>query len=396
MSFRVGRQGFMVFFALGLLLSVGAGLTDSIDQQSDCTVMVTPEQSIQKAIDEAKEGAVICLAAGTWEENIEINKELTLRGAGRGRTVIRGKSGDKSVVIEIMSDLEIRVGIESLTAKGGFTNGVWIGDKAKVTITNSQLSENWSGIGIGRSAEATIIDSQLSHNYYGIYIRSSAQVTIADSQLSDNEESGIVIGDSAQVTIAYSQISYNGLLGIWMLDSAQATIANSTLSGNIVGISMEAGAQQAIIINSQLLGNGISIGGSAQATIINSQLLNSKYDGISIFDSAQVEIRGSAIEGNGTRAACKDKDYSCDGIEITDKSQVKIINSTINNNADWGVVAQLQQCGYEGDYFTGKVVLEGTNIIDGNNRSGNQNGMGNPGNHPWNNPNVPDGQVCLP
>ncbi len=45
---------------------------------------------------------------------------------------------------------------------------------------------------------------------------------------------------------------------------------------------------------------------------------------------------------------------------------------------------------------TGKVTFQGTNVIEGNNKSGNQNGMGNPGNHPWNRPRVPDGQVCLP
>ena len=60
--------------------------------------------------------------------------------------------------------------------------------------------------------------------------------------------------------------------------------------------------------------------------------------------------------------------------------------------------AALQQCGHWGDYFTGTVSFEDMMLEDirGNNTSGNQNGMGNPGNHPWNRPDVPDGQVCLP
>lgn len=43
-----------------------------------------------------------------------------------------------------------------------------------------------------------------------------------------------------------------------------------------------------------------------------------------------------------------------------------------------------------------RVTFQGNNVIEGNNTSGNQDGMGNPGDHPWNRPEVPDGQVCLP
>ncbi len=50
--------------------------------------------------------------------------------------------------------------------------------------------------------------------------------------------------------------------------------------------------------------------------------------------------------------------------------------------------------GFPYDAFTGSVIFEGTNIIEGNNRWGNQKGMGNPGNHPFKG--LPDGQVCLP
>lgn len=41
-----------------------------------------------------------------------------------------------------------------------------------------------------------------------------------------------------------------------------------------------------------------------------------------------------------------------------------------------------------------KVVFDGKNVIEGNNKAGNQNGKGNPGNHPLKN--LADGQVCLP
>jgi hypothetical protein len=72
-----------------------------------------------------------------------------------------------------------------------------------------------------------------------------------------------------------------------------------------------------------------------------------------------------------------------------------LLDSRILHNADWGLAVWLRQCGYW-DIFTGQVVIKGHNVIKDNNKSGNQAGMGNPGDHPWNQPEVPDGQVCLP
>jgi hypothetical protein len=68
------------------------------------------------------------------------------------------------------------------------------------------------------------------------------------------------------------------------------------------------------------------------------------------------------------------------------QAQLKLTDSVIRENWDWGIAAALTQCGFPYDAFTGTVTFEGTNIIEGNNRWGNQKGMGNPGSHPWNNP----------
>jgi nitrous oxidase accessory protein len=68
-----------------VILGLAAGLfslgtSSGTQDQLPCTVTVQAGESIQAAIDAAEEGAVVCLAEGTWEENIEIGKGLTLRG----------------------------------------------------------------------------------------------------------------------------------------------------------------------------------------------------------------------------------------------------------------------------------------------------------------------------
>jgi nitrous oxidase accessory protein NosD len=68
---------------LGLGSSIGSLGTSALAQaQSDCTVTLQPGEPIQGAINGAEEGAVICLVEGTWEENLKIEKSLTLGRPG--------------------------------------------------------------------------------------------------------------------------------------------------------------------------------------------------------------------------------------------------------------------------------------------------------------------------
>ncbi len=568
MIIQAWRYGVAASLVLALALVSVTGGSESFVQGQDCTVTVQPGQSIQRAIDAAKEGAVICLVAGTWEENIEIGKGLTLRGAGREQTKIKGEE-ERKPVISIVSDSEITARIEGLTAaEAPIASGIEIAGKARVTVTNAQVSGNersgivmedstqatienniiqenkecgirsssdkpaqgqgnrlvgngadlcgnlsahlriplvpetsqtklsfpgpyptlqetidalapggtitiaagehrggltiwkplalkgvgreqvkiegtvsviseaqgaqiegvaitssvFTGLLLGGQVKVTLTNSQVSNNKYdGIWIGDSAQITIAHSLISNNVLHGIKVNDQAQLfIIANSQILKNALAGIWMEDSsratitsshisdhlgtgiwiddsAQATITNSQISGSGNGITTMNSAQVAVV-NSLLAsnGDGINIGGSTKATIADSQVLSNRRTGILMKDLAQAEIRGSIIEGNGTSEHCKGEKLLCSGISVWGESQAKIISSKIVNNADWGVEAYLKQCGYERDYFTGQVVFEGTNTIADNNASGNQTGMGNPGDHPWNRPDIPDGQVCLP
>lgn len=335
---------------LCLVLTVLSWVTGGSKQLSwaqFCTMTVSPGQSIQKAIDTipyGRLGDVICLEAGTWEENLVIDeKNLTLRGAGKGKTIVKGN-------ILIMSYTKIEVTIEELIVAD-----IRVGGRAQMTLINSQVS---AGISLRDLSRATISNSHFS----SIYIEGSAQATIISSQILGNEGHGIVIGGSAQATITNSQVWGHRWIGLYptgagivIKDSAQAAITNSKILKN--GYS------------------GIVIEGSAQATITNSQVSENGTDGISIGDSAQAVIKDSTIEGNGANSNCSmGLQWVCNGIQVSGKSQARIIDSIIRNNTDWGVAATLEKCGYLFDNFTGKVIFEGNNRIYGN----------------------PRGEVCLP
>jgi len=168
------------------------------------------------------------------------------------------------------------------------------------------------------------------------------------------------------------------------------------------------GKAKVTILNSLVFDNewgGLAARGSSHARLVRTLISGNGLYGIRLQDSASVEIQSSIIENNGVNEGCRYRDsykrYHCNGLLLSDNSRLMLADSSILRNADWGLAAILQSCKYADlqvnvGRFTGQVSFQGVNKIEGNNTSGYLNGMGNPGNHPWNRPDIPDGQVCLP
>ena len=155
-----------------LVLAAGALAEEALA----CTVTVQPGQSIQAAIAGAQEGAVICLGEGSWQENLKIEKALTLRGQGAQKTVIDGiQEGYPVVWVVGVQPIEVKLeGLKVTGAEGECADwpicafGALIQGTAQAEITNSTISENWIGIELGGTAQAKITDSTISKNSRGI------------------------------------------------------------------------------------------------------------------------------------------------------------------------------------------------------------------------------------
>jgi parallel beta-helix repeat protein len=146
------------------------------------TITVQPRESIQRAIDRAPVDAVICLAEGKWEEDLEITKSLTLRALEPEKSVVWGG-------ITICSPEKIHVGIEGLEIIRG-RGHICIEGSAEATIEACTVSRG-GGIKLRDFAQATIIGCTMSRNKeQAIELWSSAQATIEGCAVSENERNG--------------------------------------------------------------------------------------------------------------------------------------------------------------------------------------------------------------
>ena len=71
--------------------------------------------SIQAAIDAAKDGAKIKIAAGTYQGSLVIDKDITLDGAGAGDTIITTDASERVITVAA----EVSATIRGLTVTGG-------------------------------------------------------------------------------------------------------------------------------------------------------------------------------------------------------------------------------------------------------------------------------------
>lgn len=108
--------------------------------------------TIQAAIDDASNSDTIEVSAGTYNEDVTINKALTLQGAGWGATTIQGQAGGDGALIISSSD----VAVDGFTIKGApqgkktvtinvATSNVTFTNNKVVTAVNTGMANAWAG-----------------------------------------------------------------------------------------------------------------------------------------------------------------------------------------------------------------------------------------------------------
>lgn len=119
-------------------------------------------QSIQDAIDQAKNGDILIISPGLYKENIVINKEITIKG--ENGAIIDG--GAKGNVVKVTAS---NIVLDSLT------------------IENSGFGQEDSGIYIEKANGNVIRNNILQNVHNGIYIANSSGNKLLENKISSYE-----------------------------------------------------------------------------------------------------------------------------------------------------------------------------------------------------------------
>jgi nitrous oxidase accessory protein len=181
---------------------------------------------IQDAIKNASAGDTIIVCNGTYPENIDVAKSLTIKSSS-------GYPGDTTVQAVTPEDPIFNVTADYVTISGftvkGADTGIDIYKADCCNISNNNCSSNnVYGIDLRHSSNNSIFNNTCSNNDFGIYLYNSSNNCIKDNNVSNN---GLVIS-SGIFTVIWGN-------GIYLFNSSNNKIYLNNFinnSGNVYSL----------------------------------------------------------------------------------------------------------------------------------------------------------------
>ena len=211
----------------------------------DGGVFNVSETPIQVAVDNATAGGSVFVWNGSYSENVDVNKTLTLDGEGADVvTVTAADPGDH--VFEVKADY---VNISGFVVRGATDNY-----RAGIRLTNADycnISENNAYgdahcIYLSSSSNNTLTSNTASNNMYGsgITLSSSSNNTLANNTANSNKVHGITLSYSS------NNASNNDYRGIYLAHSSNYnTLTNNTASNNDYGTTLSCSSNNTLTSN---------------------------------------------------------------------------------------------------------------------------------------------------
>lgn len=291
--------------------------------------------TIQQAVDAAGNGATILVADGVYNENIDINKPLTIQSENgyEFTTVVASKYYDH--VFQISApDVTIK-GFDIYGATGYYRSAIYFGagsDNGK-SINNrcgyDSTHSNYIGVYIYHSDNNQITDNTCTvSGLYGILANTTNGSSITGSAFATSGFEAIYLTNSSNNTIS-GNTANNSRYGIRLSNADNNKISGNDCSSNSNdGIYLDSTSDNIVTQNSCSSNGstGILLEDSTGNLLTGNSALNNAVSGIVAYSSNNTVISGSTCSGN--------HDY---GLYINNSDYSTVTNNTCNSNHNTGI-----------------------------------------------------------
>jgi nitrous oxidase accessory protein len=189
--------------------------------------------SIQDAINTANVSDTIQVNIGSYNENIIVNKSLTIIGSGKSNTIINGINSNSNTIKIIANNVFL----------SGFSIDNTVGQP-----------KQYHCIFIQSSQYCTISDNLVKNGENGIYLISSSYNDIAENTIQNNNQKGIRLSSSNNNNICNNIIQSNGD-GVYTSTSNSNNIYENVILNNGIGISLSAGSNNNFVYKNDFQDN---------------------------------------------------------------------------------------------------------------------------------------------
>lgn len=241
-----------------------------------------PYQNIQDGINAADSGDTVYVYSGTYYENIEITKDLTLTGANKDTVILDGGNSNHALHAYGTSGNKIKFYISGFTIRNAGGEGydcVILSYVNEGTISNNKIQNSDKGDGIS--------------------IDHCDGITISDNSITDNDDAGIRLTLSENNVINENTILNNDM-GIYLYYSSNNNnIYDNVIDGNSYGVKISSGCTDNTFYLNKFTDNTIQ---NAQDSSNNNWYFSSQgnyWDDYSDYDSNNDGIGDSPYTTGG-------------------------------------------------------------------------------------------------
>jgi len=276
----------------------------------DCLSPATACKTINAAIGKASSGDTIIVAAGSYNESVNINKTLNLRGA-RADVDARTRAGAESIINDPCAPVQItadKVTLNGFTVQGSTLNdpclnvGIWTnpgstGTQGGHQILNNIVQNNVSGIELDNTGVfQTKVQFNLIQNNNnpgpgagnGIEVNFGLNNAVIDkNKFSGHTNSSVLVssgGDDQQITV-----SNNELVGGTLERIVFGSVDNSSITGNTIIGTTSSGAIRLFGGN-----NGITV----SCNLLSGNQRGIRVDDVGIAPNSNITVNNNNIQGN--------------------------------------------------------------------------------------------------
>jgi len=247
--------------------------------------------TIQEAINAAISGDTIYVKAGTYFENLVINKTISLIGENADNTIIDGMGKDNVILIVTDNVIIKKFTITNSKNQAGYA-GIYSRNTKNCSIRENIISSNWRGICLYNCNDYVIQCNTITNTTESLAIwLEHTNNTIISSNIISNNPSGVNLEYSNNNVVCRNRITNNEYYGLSLTESNMNLVIENIIENNSewYGIALWWSSHNTITANN-ILSNwcGLRFGFSPSNMIYHNNFINNTiqaYDTYKDYDS---------------------------------------------------------------------------------------------------------------